>query len=124
MVFRDQGLSEPQVSLKFDGEGSKLFADITKRNLGKPVAIYLDNAIISAPTVQSEITNGEAVITGDFKLDEAKKLAGRLNEGALPVPITLISQQSVEASLGMESLQKSLKAGAAGLLLVMIFMVA
>ncbi|MCD6149345.1 protein translocase subunit SecD [bacterium] len=124
VVFRDQGLSEPQVSLKFDGEGSKLFADITKRNLNKTVAIYLDNAIISAPTVQSEITNGEAVITGNFKLDEAKKLAGRLNEGALPVPITLISQQSVEASLGMQSLQKSLKAGAAGLLLVMIFMIA
>lgn len=124
VVFRDQGLSEPQVSLKFDGEGSELFADITKRNLNKPVAIYLDNAVISDPTVQSEITNGEAVITGSFTLDEAKELAGRLNEGALPVPITLISQQSVEASLGMQSLQKSLKAGAVGLLLVMIFMMA
>ena len=124
VVFRDQGLSEPQVSLKFDGEGTKLFADITKRNLGKPVAIYLDGAVISAPTVQVEITNGEAVITGSFTLNEAKDLAGRLNEGALPVPITLISQQSVEASLGMQSLQKSLKAGAAGLLLVMIFMIA
>ena len=123
VVFRDQGLSEPQVSLKFDAEGTKLFADITKRNLGKPVAIYLDGVIISAPTVQSEITNGEAVITGNFTLDEAKKLAGRLNEGALPVPITLISQQSVEASLGTRSLQKSLKAGAAGILLVMIFMI-
>ncbi len=124
VVFRDQGLSEPQVSLKFDGEGAKLFADITKRNLGNPVAIYLDNEVISAPTVQSEITNGEAVITGDFDLEEAKKLAGRLNEGALPVPITLISQQSIEASLGMESLQESLKAGAAGIVLVMIFMLA
>ncbi len=123
VVFQSQGLAEPQVSLKFDSEGSKLFADITKRNIGKTVAIYLDNEIVSAPTVQSEISNGEAVITGNFKIDEAKKLKARLNEGALPVPIILVGQKSVEASLGKISLQKSLKAGAVGLLLVAIFMI-
>lgn len=122
VVFQNQGLSEPQVSLKFDDEGTKLFADLTKKNLGKPIAIYLDNQIISAPTVQAEITTGDAVITGDFSVDEAKKLAGRLNEGALPVPLTLISQQSVEASLGEESLKKSLFAGMAGLAAVIVFM--
>jgi protein-export membrane protein SecD len=122
VTFQNQGLSEPQVSLKFDDEGTKLFAEITKKNLQKRVAIYLDGEIISAPTVQSEITNGEAVITGNFTIEEAKKLVQRLNEGALPVPITLVSQQSVEASLGQVSLEKSLKAGIIGLILVVFFM--
>jgi protein-export membrane protein SecD len=122
VTFQNQGLSEPQVSLKFDEEGTKLFAEITKKNLEKRVAIYLDSEIISAPTVQSEITTGEAVITGNFTIDEANKLVKRLNEGALPVPITLISQQSVEASLGQVSLEKSLKAGIIGLILVVVFM--
>lgn len=123
VTFQSQGLSEPQVSLKFDDEGTKLFANITKRNLQKQVAIYLDGQIISAPTVQAEITTGEAVITGHFTVDQAKELVRRLNEGALPVPITLIGQQSVEASLGQISLEKSLKAGIIGLLLVVIFMI-
>jgi protein-export membrane protein SecD len=121
--WQGQGLSEPQVALKFDSEGVKLFAEITKRNLQKQVAIFLDGQIISAPTVQSEITNGEAVITGSGTIEEAKNLVKRLNEGALPVPITLISQQSVEASLGQASLAKSLKAGAIGLAVVLIFMI-
>lgn len=123
VVFTDQGLSEPQVQLKFDDEGSKLFAEITKRNMGKPVAIYLDDEVISAPTVQAEIISGEAVITGSFTVDEAKELKRRLNEGALPVPIKLVSQQSVGASLGKISLEKSLKAGIAGLAIVGIFMI-
>jgi protein-export membrane protein SecD len=120
--FQDQGLSEPVVSIKFDSEGTKLFAELTKKNLGKQLAIFLDGQIISAPTVQSEITNGQAVISGNFTIEEAKALAKRLNEGALPVPITLVSQQSVEASLGQVSLEKSLKAGMIGLIVVVIFM--
>lgn len=122
VTFTSQGLSEPQVSLKFDDEGSKLFADITQRNIGKNVAIYLDGEVISAPRVQTEITNGEAVITGNFSTDEANKLVKRLNEGALPVPISLISQESVDASLGGISLEKSVKAGFIGLGLVIVFM--
>ena len=120
--FKSQGLSEPEVSLKFDDEGTKLFADITKKNIGKRVAIYLDGEIITAPTVQSEILNGEAVVTGNYTVEEAKTLVKRLNEGALPVPISLVGQQSVEATLGQVSLEKSLKAGMIGLLLVIIFM--
>lgn len=123
VVFQDQGLSEPQVSLKFDDEGSKIFADLTKSNIGKTVAIYLDGNVISAPVVQTEITDGEAVITGNFGVEEAKNLAQRLNEGALPVPLTLVSQQSIEASLGKISLEKSLMAGAVGLMAVMVFMI-
>lgn len=123
VVFQNQGLSEPQVSLKFDDEGTKLFAEITKRNLEKTVAIYLDGEIISAPRVQSEITTGDAVITGDFGLDEAKELAQRLNEGALPIPLTLDGQESIDSILGAQSLQKSLFAGIIGLLAVMVFMI-
>jgi protein-export membrane protein SecD len=114
---------KPEVGIEFDSEGAKLFAQLTKENVGKQIAIFLDGQIISAPTVQTEITDGKAVITGNFSLEEAKKLAQRLNEGALPLPITLIGQQSVEASLGKASLDKSLKAGAIGIGLVMIFMI-
>ena len=117
------GIDEPQVSLQFDSDGSNLFADITKRNLGKTVAIFLDNELISAPVVQSEITNGQAVITGNFTLDEAKELAQRLNEGALPVPITNIGQQSVEASLGQQSLKSGVIAGALGLAITMLYLI-
>lgn len=120
--FKNQGLSEPEVSLKFDDEGTALFAEITKKNIGKRVAIYLDGEILTAPTVQSEILNGEAVVSGSYTVEEAKTLVKRLNEGALPVPISLVSQQSVEATLGQVSLKKSLQAGMIGLLLVIIFM--
>jgi len=121
--FKSQGLSEPQVALKFDAEGTALFAQITKESVGKRVAIYLDGEIISAPRVNEEIVNGEAVVSGNFTIEEANNLVKRLNEGALPVPISLVSQQSVESSLGQISLEKSLKAGLIGMGLVMIFMI-
>ncbi len=111
------------VRLQFDDEGTKLFADLTQANLGKPIAIILDGQIISAPTVQSAITDGEAIISGKFTAEEAKQLATRLNSGALPVPISLISQQNVGATLGQESIQQSLIAGLIGLLLVVLFMI-
>jgi len=122
LVF-DQNTSQPQVSLDLDSEGTKLFAEITKRNLGKPVAIYIDGQPITVPTVQSEITDGKAVISGSFTPDKAKQLATSLNAGALPVPIKLISQQTVGASLGQESLAKSLRAGLYGFLFVALFMI-
>lgn len=117
------GISEPQVGLQFNKEGADFFADITKRNLGKVVAIYVDNELVSAPTVQAEIVDGRAVISGNFTPDEAKELAQRLNEGALPVPIELVSEQSVEATLGAEALAKGMKAGMIGLALVMVYMI-
>jgi len=112
-----------QVSLVFDKEGKKLFEDITRRNLNKPVAIFLDGSPISVPTVQAVIGGGEAVITGSFTIPEAQLLSQRLNTGALPVPITLVSQQAIGASLGAESLAKSLHAGIIAIILVMLFMV-
>ncbi len=122
-VIFDQRTGQAEVSLKLNDEGAKLFGEITARNLKKPVAIYLDGVPISIPIVQSAITDGNAVISGKFTPEEAKLLANRLNSGALPVPITLISQQTVGASLGSESLSKSLKAGIYGIILVGIFMI-
>lgn len=120
----DQTSGNPQISLEFNSEGAKKFADITKRNLQKPVAIVLDNEVVSAPTVQSEITEGKAVITGQFTIDEAKNLAKLLNAGALPVPIAVIEQRSIGPTLGAQSVKESLIAALVGFILIAIFMIA
>lgn len=113
----------PEVSLEFNEEGSALFEEITARNVGRPVAIFLDGYPISIPVVNSKITGGKAVINGSFTIDEAKDLVKRLNSGALPVPISLISEKTVDASLGSKSINDSLKAGLIGLLLISIFLI-
>ncbi|MBL7141629.1 protein translocase subunit SecD [Patescibacteria group bacterium] len=115
--------NEPEVSLEFNAEGAKLFGEITGRNVGKPVAIFLDNIPLSIPTVNEAIPSGKAVITGTFNLKEAKELAQRLAAGALPVPIKLISQQNIGPSLGRISVQKSFIAGVLGFLIIIFFMV-
>lgn len=119
----DQTTFQPLVNLKLTDEGAVLFAELTKKNIGKQMAIYLDGVAISAPVVREEITGGSAQISGSFTPQSARELAGRLNAGALPVPISLIAQQSVESSLGRESLARSLYAGAMGFLAVVIFMI-
>jgi preprotein translocase subunit SecD len=91
--------------------------------VGKPVAIFLDGAPISIPNVQEPILGGKAVITGNFSTTEAKQLTQRLNAGALPVPVTLVSQQTVGATLGQAAVQKSLIAGLWGLIIVALFMI-
>ncbi len=121
-IVQDNQTGQIQVALNFNKEGAELFKNITERNLNKPVAIFLDGQIISSPTVNSVIPNGRAVITGNFDFKSAKLLAQRLNAGALPVPVDLISQQAIGASLGLESLNKSLKAGLVGVMLIMLFM--
>lgn len=113
----------PEVSLEFNDEGAKLFEDITARNIGRPVAIFLDGYPISVPNVQSKISGGKASISGTFSAQEAKLLAQRLNTGALPVPISLISQQTVGATLGQESVTHSIEAGLIALLVVAVFMI-
>jgi preprotein translocase subunit SecD len=113
----------PEVSLEFDDEGAKMFADITERNVGKPVAIFLDELPISIPNVNEKIPDGKAVISGNFDYQKAKLLVQRLNTGALPIPVSLASQRTVGASLGQQSIKDSLMAGLVGFFLIAIFMI-
>ena len=111
-----------QVQIEFNPEGAKKFAEITKRNIGKPLAIFLDNQYVSSPTVQQEIIGGSAVISGDFTTEQAKALSIQLNAGALPVPIEIIEQRIIGPSLGAESVRASIVAGVIGLVTVMLYM--
>ena len=119
----DQTTGQPLVSLKFTDEGATLFADLTRENVGKVLAIYLDGAPISEPIIQSEILGGEAQITGSMDAQEAKTLVGRLNSGALPVPIHLISTQTIGPSLGEAARDAGITAGITGLLIVAVFII-
>lgn len=119
----DQRTGVPQIALQFDAEGTKLFAEITTRNVNRRIAIFLDGQILSAPTVNTPITDGQAVITGQFTVSEAKDLVIRLNAGALPVPIHLVQQQNVGATLGLQSVKKSVAAGLIGFVIVALFMI-
>lgn len=110
------------VSIQFNDEGKKLFADLTKKNLNKPIAIFLDDQQISAPTVQNVIDTGTAVITGQFNAQSASELANNLNTGALPAPIILIGQNTVGATLGQDALNNTLYAGLIGLIVLILFM--
>jgi protein-export membrane protein SecD len=118
----NQTTGEPEVLIAFTAEGAELFEAITSRNVGEAVAIFLDNNLISAPVVQEKISGGQAVITGDFTVPEARELVSRFNAGALPAPITLVDQRSVSATLGLDSLKKGIFAGTLGTLLVAVFM--
>ncbi len=118
----DQTTGEPIVSLVFDDEGSKLFEKITSENIGKTVAIFLDGMPISVPLVNEAISGGKAQISGNFTGTEAKILVGRLNSGALPVPISLISTQTIGPSLGDEATSAGINAAIIGLLAIAIFL--
>src|SRR3990167_1156038 len=113
-----------QVSISFNDEGGKIFEMMTEKNVGKPLAIFLDGSLVEMPTVQEKISGGQAVITGRFTLNDAKTLVERFNAGALPAPITLISQQTISPTLGFDSLKKTIVAGIIGTLLVIAFMLA
>lgn len=119
----NQTTGEPIVSLQFNDTGSALFEKITRANIGKPVAIYLDGSPISIPTVNEAITGGKAQITGNFKPEEAKLLVGRLNSGALPVPINLISTQTIGPSLGAQATEAGVKAAIIGFLAIALFLI-
>jgi len=118
----DSITNQPAVGIQFDNEGAKIFEQLTERNIGKYLAIFLDNGLIEMPVVREKISGGQARITGKFTIEEAKKLVERFNAGALTAPINLISQETVGASLGEESLQKTLKAGLIGIILILLFM--
>ena len=119
----DSSTGQPEVQLVFTSEGSKKFADITKRSVGKVVAIVLDNVVIEAPRVNQAILGGNAVISGGFTTDQANQLAIELQAGALPVPLQPLATQTIGATLGQEALMQSLFAGILGLCIVAIFMI-
>ncbi|MCK9371533.1 protein translocase subunit SecD [Candidatus Dojkabacteria bacterium] len=119
----DRNTGKPSVSIEFSEEGSKKFEEITGRNVGKSVVIILDNDIVSSPQVNEKIIGGKAQISGSFTVEEANKLEVQLNAGALPVPIKLVEEKTVGATLGADSVNKSIKAGVIGIIMVSLFMI-
>lgn len=121
--FNTGGVDGPGVLVEFNQEGAELLSQITKDNIGRPLAIFLDGELKSAPIIRDNITNGQAVISGNFSIEEAKALVRDLNLGALPVPITLISTQTIGATLGEKVFTQGIWAGLIGLLLISLFMI-
>ncbi len=118
------GLSnEPIVSIQFDDTGAELFEQITRDNVGEALAIFLDGELLSAPRINEAIVGGTAIISGGFDPDEARALAQNLNFGALPVPITLQSTQTIGSSLGAEVLDKGVEAAMIGIAFIVAFMI-
>lgn len=122
-VVYGQAQAGPAVSITFNDDGARKFAEMTQRNIAKPIGIFLDDQLVSAPLVNEAIFGGQATITGGFTQDEAKELATQLNAGALPVPIEVIEQRTIGATLGQKSVNDSVMAGAVGLGLVAVFMI-
>jgi len=113
---------QPYVSIQFNAEGGELFAEITGRNVNKPLAIFVGGELISAPNVNGKIIGGQAQIEGNFSIEEATNLARDLNTGAIPAPIVLAGQYTIGSTLGQEALDKSLWAGIIGILLLAVYM--
>lgn len=120
----DTNSGAPQVQLLFTSDGAKKFADITSRNVGRQVAMVLDNVILEAPVVNTPILTGDAVITGNFTTATANRLAVELRSGALPIPMSVLQVQTIGATLGQGSLEKSLFAGILGFVVIVVFMIA
>lgn len=115
---------QPYVAIEFNDEGAKLFEEITDRNIGKQVAIFVGGSLISSPNVSEKIVGGSAQISGDFTLEEAQDLARDLNTGAIPAPVVLSGQYNISASLGAEALNQSLIAGLIGVIALCVWMIA
>lgn len=119
--FQDGGAV---VSFKFDNVGGRKFGEVTKNNIGRQLAIVLDNEVISAPVIQSAIMGGSGVITGNFTSEDANELAMLLRSGALPAPLEVLEERTVGAGLGADSIQAGIFASVIGLIAVVVFMVA
>jgi preprotein translocase subunit SecD len=119
----DQQTGEPVIGLEFNDEGRKIFADVTTAHVGEVLAIFLDEYLLMLPQIKTAIVDGRAQLSGGFSLEEAKQMSIQLNAGALPVPIRVLEQRTIGASLGQTSVQQSVIAGCIGIVLVMLFMV-
>jgi len=119
----DPKTGQPVVAMEFSPEATQAFAELTQQNTGRVLAIFLDGFPVSLPRISTPILDGRAIITGNFTLDQAKQLNIQLNAGALPVPIEVIEQHNIGASLGQSAVKQSLFAGAVGLACVVFFMV-
>lgn len=118
----DPNMGKPEVSLNFNSKGTDSFAAVTEQNVGKQLAIILDDRVVSAPVIQTTIFDGRARITGDFDINEARELSLVLNAGALPAKIKVLQSEKISATLGKDSIEKGMKAGVFGVLFVAIFM--
>lgn len=121
-MYSQNGVSKVVVSLEFDNEGKEAFKQATAANIGKRLIILLDENIISAPTVNTEISDGKAIIEGDFTAETAGELADLIRAGSLPFNLTVLESNVVGARLGIDSLKSSLFAGIVGIGLVLLFM--
>ncbi|NCN45835.1 MAG: protein translocase subunit SecD [Candidatus Pacebacteria bacterium CG10_big_fil_rev_8_21_14_0_10_36_11] len=119
----DPNTGEPVISLQFDDKGTELFAAMTTDYVGKRIGIFIDGYPVVAPVVSTPILTGQAIMTGNFTVDDAKQLAIQLNAGALPVPIQILEQRTIGANLGEASVKQSVFAGLVGLGLVVVFMI-
>lgn len=115
---------DPYVGIKFDPEGARIFADLTARNVGNRMAIVLDGNVYSAPVINERIGGGEASISGRFTMEDARDLAIVLRSGSLPAPVEIIENRTVGPTLGQDSIDKGVRAGLSGLVLVLLFMIA
>ena len=113
---------KPQINFALNPDGAKVFGDYTAKNIGRYLAIVLDKRVISCPRVQSAIPDGSGRITGNFPLAEAKSIVIQLKYGALPIPLRIAERQSVGPTLGQDSVARSLRAGAIGLIIVLLMM--
>lgn len=123
LITFDPNTGAPQVSIQFNSEGDKIFADLTEKNIGRTLAIFLDGSPISTPVIREKILGGTAQISGNFKVEEARTLVRNLNYGALPMPISLISTETIGASLGVEAVNAGLKAGMFAYVIIAIFLI-
>lgn len=114
--------NEPVVLLNFDAEGAEIFSDITREFTGEALGVFLDGRLVSSPVIQTHIPGGTAQISGNFTTDEALELRDQLNLGALPVPIEVVTEQTVGATLGQTVKEQGIQAGIVGLILVAVFL--
>ncbi|MDB5239174.1 MAG: protein-export rane protein SecD, preprotein translocase subunit SecD [Candidatus Parcubacteria bacterium] len=119
----DPNTNQPQVALTFGPEGQKLFSDITRNHTHDYLGIFLDGVLIEYPTINQEIPNGQAVISGGFTTESASALVRNLNYGALPIPVTLISEQTIGPTLGQEAVRGGIKAGVVAFIIIALFLI-